>query len=548
MTIHVRDAVESDVAAIRDIFVACYGGEYPYQQFLDVHSLKKLVFADDTVLLAAEDDATGRVVGTASVVSNVGAWGDLAAEFGRLAVHPDARGAGVGNMLMQERLGRVRDRIHVGVVENRVAHPFSQRISVQHGFVPVGFLPLKLKFHGRGSVALFTRHFGDAMSLRRNHPRIIPEVYAIAERALENCGLNCDVIVETGAVPYPHLDDFELQTLSTEGYATLLRFQRGRVHQREVFGPVRLHYGMFQIRARNSRYLLALSQGQVVGGVGIMIDEYEHSARIFEVITVDDRPVRFLLSEVERICRTEWGIEYVEIDVNAHAPRMQKTLLQLGFHPVGYVPALAFHDVERFDVVKMARLNVPAPSREMALVPQANPFADLVIDALEQHTVVPRVAAALPRIGMFRGMTDEQSEAVASACSVTEFPSGTRVFQEGHPGSRLYMILDGQIDVLVGETPRKVGTAQAGETLGEMSLISQPCHSATAVAGSSVTAAVLTHEKLRKVVDSRPDIGVIIYRNLAEGLGQKLRRLDETMTHEAVDSSARPIPSWKEKR
>ncbi|MFG0335255.1 MAG: hypothetical protein ACF8TS_18000 [Maioricimonas sp. JB049] len=47
------------------------------------------------------------------------------------------------------------------------------------------------------------------------------------------------------------------------------------------------------------------SQGRVVGGVGIMIDEYEYSARVFKVITIDDCPVRFLLSEVEQACRTE---------------------------------------------------------------------------------------------------------------------------------------------------------------------------------------------------------------------------------------------------
>jgi len=546
MAIHVRDAVEDDVAAIREIFQSCYGGEYPYQQFLDPQCLKKLVFADDTVLLVAEDDANGRVIGTASVVLDIGAWGDLVAEFGRLAVHAEARGRGVGRLLMQGRIDRVRDRIHVGIVENRVAHPFSQRISGENGFVPVGFLPLKLKFQKRESVALFVQHFGDAVALRRNHPRIIPEVYPIAERALSNCGMRCDLIVETGAVPYPHLEDYELQQLTTRGYATLLRFQRGRVHQREVFGPVRLHYGLFQIRARNSHYLLALSDGQVVGGVGVMIDEYERSVRIFELITLDERPVRFLLSAVERACRTDWNVDYVEVDVNAHSPRMQQTLLQLGFHPVGYVPAMAFHDVERFDVVKMARLNATAPDRDAALVPEAKPFASLVLDGLERHDVMPRVAAALPQIGVFRGMTDEQSEVVASVCTVTEFAAGTRIYQQGHPSSRLYLVLEGRIDVQVGADFRKVGSAEAGECLGEMSLLSQPCHSATAVAGSPVTAAVLSHEKLREVVDRRPDIGVIVYRNLAEGLGQKLRRLDETVTGRPVAAPAGQVSSWEE--
>ena len=49
---------------------------------------------------------------------------------------------------------------------------------------------------------------------------------------------------------------------------------------------------------------------------------------------LDDDVIRFLLSELEDRCRKEWEIAYMELDVSAHAPRMQRTALQLGFvHP-----------------------------------------------------------------------------------------------------------------------------------------------------------------------------------------------------------------------
>ena len=48
----------------------------------------------------AQDEADGRILGTASVVFDIGAHSDLIGEFGRLAVHPDARGRGVGKLLM----------------------------------------------------------------------------------------------------------------------------------------------------------------------------------------------------------------------------------------------------------------------------------------------------------------------------------------------------------------------------------------------------------------------------------------------------------------
>ena len=60
-----------------------------------------------------------------------------------------------------------------------------------------------------------------------------------------------------------------------------------------------------------------------------------------------------------------------------------------------------------------------------------------------------------------------------------------------------------------------------------MSLLCSTLHSATAVAGSEMEAAVLTHGDLTQLVRRRPDVGVVLYRNVAVGLGRKLRRLDE---------------------
>ena len=55
--------------------------------------------------------------------------------------------------------------------------------------------------------------------------------------------------------------------------------------------------------------------------------------RIIELISLHDHVIRFLLGGLERLCREEWGIDYVEVDVSAYAPRMQRTLLELNFLP-----------------------------------------------------------------------------------------------------------------------------------------------------------------------------------------------------------------------
>ena len=66
-----------------------------------------------------------------------------------------------------------------------------------------------------------------------------------------------------------------------------------------------------------------------------MLDKLEKSIRIFELITVDEEPLHFLVQQLEEHARQEWEVEYLEVDVSAHAPRMQRTLLELGYNPTG---------------------------------------------------------------------------------------------------------------------------------------------------------------------------------------------------------------------
>ena len=118
-----REATSVDVPAITEIFQACYGTAYSDSRFYDPTALNKMVISDDTLMLVAEDQDTGKILGTASVILEVGAYADLTGEFGRLAVRPEARNRGIGKLLMEERLRRVEGRLQLGIIEGRTAHP-----------------------------------------------------------------------------------------------------------------------------------------------------------------------------------------------------------------------------------------------------------------------------------------------------------------------------------------------------------------------------------------------------------------------------------------
>ena len=420
--ISIREARDTDVDGIMDIYLATYGEDYAYPQYYEAYEIKKLVFSDETLMLVAEEEETGRIVGTASVILEVGAYTDLVGEFGRLAVHPDYRKRGIGTRLLEQRLLTVKDRLHVGVIEARVTHPFTQAISLKQGFAPVGFLPLKYMFGPkRESMGVMVQLFGRGQELRRNNPRIVPEVYPLAGTALENCRMSVDLIVDEESGPYPFGHGFNVSELTTEGYSRLMRIERGRVRNREVFGPMRLQYGYFKLISHHSKYLVAREGGHIVGAVGFTLERLDRVVRVFELISLRDEVIRFLLEQLESRCCEEWDISYMEIDVSAHAPRMQRTVLQLGFVPTAYVPALAFHEVERLDLIKFSKLLIPLDVGPMMLIPPVGEVAETVLQAFRRHEVLPRLGEVVDRVGLFAGLDEEQLERLAGACTHDSF-------------------------------------------------------------------------------------------------------------------------------
>lgn len=521
--ITIRDATIGDTPAIRDIFEATYGHDYPYAQFYDLDGIARLIYSDHQVLLVAEDAETGQVVGTASVVLDIGALSDLVAEFGRLAVLPTARKGGIGRLLMDERIRRVRDRLHVGLLDARLAHPYSLRIAETSGFAAVGLLPLQMRMQQPESFCLLAQHFGDALSLRRNHPRLIPEVCALAQLALAHCGLAPDVIVDEASSAYPSRE-LAVRELTTEGYTSLVRIERGRVRHREIFGPLQLHQGMFKLRAEQSHYLLALDGDRIVGAVGWNRNPVDRVLRIFELIALDDGVAGFLLARLERERREDGQTTLIEVDVSAHAPRMQRTLLELGFLPCAYIPAMVFSDVERLDIVRMVRLFVPPDFAATTLSPRAQEVADVVLPLFQSRHVLPQIERAVTALPLFQGLDPDQVRRVASACRTLRIAPGEAIIREGGDDRTLFVLLDGSATVRRLDAAQAVGAVGAGECLGEMSLLTGEPHSATAVAAQPTEAATLTHAEFAALVRVRPDIGLQVFRNLAVGLGRKLSR------------------------
>ncbi len=359
----------------------------------------------------------------------------------------------------------------------------------------------------------------------------------MANFALDNCGLLQDAIIDDTSAPYPYNDDFDLEELKTEGYASLLRIQRGRLQHRDVFGPVKLHYGLFQLQARHSHYLIARHEQQVAGGIGYMIDQAEQAVRIFELISRDDEPIRFLLKSLLEKCQRDLHVEYIDLDVSAYSPRMQRTLLELGFLPASYVPANVFHEVERLDAIRMVRLLVPIDLGELHFCDAMKPIAETVIASFTQRNVLPQIAEAARDAPLFIGLSDQQRQRLLAICAAHSFAPGETIFRCGDSDGTMHLILSGQVE-LVTSGNEKIGCVCGGQCVGETSVLhaadSIPAHSVDAIAKTATQTAAFASNQFRDLVRRHPDIGVVIYRNLAADVSAKLKQVGP-LEHQSTD-------------
>jgi CRP-like cAMP-binding protein len=137
--------------------------------------------------------------------------------------------------------------------------------------------------------------------------------------------------------------------------------------------------------------------------------------------------------------------------------------------------------------------------------------------------VLPDIERAVSELPLFRGLDRDQVRRLASACRTKEFAVGERIIEEGGLDRTLYILLDGEATISRAAA-QVVGVVRAGECLGEMSMLTGQPHSASARATRPIKTATLTHAELTSLVRFRPDVGLIVFRNLAIGLGGKLGR------------------------
>jgi serine/threonine protein phosphatase PrpC len=141
-------------------------------------------------------------------------------------------------------------------------------------------------------------------------------------------------------------------------------------------------------------------------------------------------------------------------------------------------------------------------------------------DPFNPDSAQARLAILAP-MPLFAHCTEKELRAVAQATHPRRFPAGAVLFEEGHAGTELYLVISGSVNVV--KHGRVIAELGPGSNFGEMALLDEPTRSATAVAGQDAELMVISRESFFALLKGNPTLAVKILWNLTLRLSANLR-------------------------
>lgn len=133
----------------------------------------------------------------------------------------------------------------------------------------------------------------------------------------------------------------------------------------------------------------------------------------------------------------------------------------------------------------------------------------------------------LAKIPLFRYLTYPERIKVLSISKTLQFQTSTEFVKEGEIGDQFFIILSGKVGVMKNGV--QIQVREAGDSVGEMSIIDQGPRSASLLAATPVTVVAISRKSLFQLLREDTQIGVKLLWALAAEVNKKLRDTTEKL-------------------
>ena len=150
------------------------------------------------------------------------------------------------------------------------------------------------------------------------------------------------------------------------------------------------------------------------------------------------------------------------------------------------------------------------------------------------------LTSLLAEVPLFQLLDADERSALAQMMDRASFPRGSRIFGEGEPGDRMYVVCAGQVELA---TTDKLGqklvltTAARGDLFGELSLLDHGARNANATVLEDAELLVLDRATLIDFIRRRPEAAVDMMAVMGGRVRATTIRLRQTATRNANEET-----------
>lgn len=149
----------------------------------------------------------------------------------------------------------------------------------------------------------------------------------------------------------------------------------------------------------------------------------------------------------------------------------------------------------------------------------------------------------LQRVPMFEGLSSRNLRVISDIADEEQFPAAQLVFEEGQPGDRMFIIVEGQVQIekdLGNGRQAVLANLEKRDMLGDMAILDDEPRSATARTLSDSRLLAVGSASIKDLIREYPDIAFGLLRFCAQRIRESNRRLQAMSTPAAATETAAP--------
>ena len=520
----VRQAGPQDAAAWCDLVKVTLGEDYPDKRIYDAQWVAgELDPAGGHETWITE--VSGAIQASVTVLRPTTNNLNPVTNVGRNLFRPEAFTNESAETLYRKIVELAGERKCLMVVRVLVSESAQQQVLEKIGFVCAGYQPSKHMHRVRLGTLFYVYERPETVAARLPVSESLSQINELASKVLAGLGVNNPITVRDGVTGYPLQTEVQIHEATPEDYELWREEARKANPPLEISGGFNQGVGLLRTASTEpARALLAQRGSDMTAGLAYVVDEHDRCIRMVDSFATDDLSTGALFNHVVKQAQTQFNSIYVETDILMTAPRLLKAAEQLGFVPVAYLPALSTRAGGQADVVKLIKLNMVYSQEEVVLSTQARAIVEVINQNFQDQKMGVAIINLLRGLPIFDGLGDGELRKVARLFIQKLFRAGEKLFKRGDSGSEAYVVMRGQIDILLEDGTPPLASVTNGQIFGELAFLDGAARTANAVAVQPSILLVIQRAAFYELAQREPHLGMMIMRNIGLILSDRMRK------------------------